>query len=63
MPLTARPVTPASSARRRASMKATPWPLAQASRRPTVLSPTPRLGTFSTRLMLTSSCGLTTAFR
>ena len=37
-------------------------PLAHASSRPTVVSPTPRLGTFSTRFTLTSSAGFTTAF-
>ena len=63
MPLTARPVTPASSARRSASMNGTPWAFAHASSRPTELSPTPRLGTLSTRLTLTSSTGLTTALQ
>ena len=55
--------TPASSAWRSASMNVTPWALAHTSRRPTVVSPTPRLGTFSTRFTLTSSAGFTTALR
>ena len=44
-------------------MKARPWLLAQASSRPMVASPMPRLGTLRTRFTLTSSAGFTTAFR
>ena len=44
-------------------MNGSPWAVAQASSRPTELSPTPRLGTLSTRLTDTSSTGLTTALR
>ena len=43
-------------------MKASPWLLAQESRRPMVASPMPRRGMFRIRLTLTSSVGLTTAF-
>ena len=63
MPLTARPVTPAAGASRSASRKVSPWLRAWTSRRPTVESPMPRLGTLRTRLTLTSSAGLAAAFR
>ena len=63
MPLTARPVTPASAARRSASHERVAVAGGPASSRPTVVSPMPRLGTLSTRLTDTSSAGFTTAFR
>ncbi len=63
MPRSALPDAPASSARSSAVAKGRPWPRAQASSLPMVVSPTPRFGTLSTRLSETSSRGLTVALR
>ena len=63
MPRTAGPVTPASSAWRSASTNGDARRRRYASSLAMLASPTPRLGTLSTRLTLTSSAGLTTARR
>ena len=59
----ARPVMPASGARRSASPNVMPAYAAHRSRRVTLVSPTPRLGMLTTRFIDTSSMGFTTARR
>ena len=64
MPRAAGPVTPGFvGAPQRLDEARRPSPAASASSLATLTSPTPRLGTLSTRLTLTSSAGLTTARR
>ena len=63
MPPSALPVTPAATARESASRNVMPAPCAYADTLLTDVSPTPRLGVFTTRRQLTSSSGFTSARR
>ncbi len=63
MPPSALPVTPATFASRSASRNVSPAPCEYAEMRLIDVSPTPRLGVFTTRRQLTSSSGFTSARR